>query len=331
MRPLRYDYTRYATATKRTKLFMRKGLIFYFCIVCGYFSFSQSVENQQIDSLVIPAAELYQQTWSSANTVVRSGMFGKNITMSLPLNLSEENAFVFPCANKPKVCSPYGMRGNKMHTGTDIKQNLGDSILAAWDGVVRMANKNYYAYGGTVVIRHANGLETLYAHLSEIAVEPNQAVKAGDLIGKAGRTGRATTEHLHFEIRFLYAHFNPKTIIDFDNHKLCADTLFVKNGKFYGKETSIEQDNTEDADTEYDKENEADDDLTAIIEELKQAKETVDKQENKPESAYHTVKKGDTLYSISKRYNISIEEICKLNNIFENNVLNIGQKLKIKK
>ena len=306
---------------------MRSLVLFYLHVICSFLSFSQSGENLKTDSIVIPAAELYQYTWDGANTVVRSGMFSKNTALSLPLCLDGESAFVFPCVNKAKVCSPYGMRSNRIHSGTDIKQNQGDSILAAWDGLVRMANKNYYGYGGIVVIRHANGLETLYAHLSKIEVEPNQAVKAGDLIGKAGRTGRATTEHLHFETRFLYVHFNPATIIDFENHKLRADTLFIKNGKFYGKETEDSQD-SEDADTEYyDTE---DIDLMEIVDELKQAKENSDSLANRPESSYHIVKKGDTLYSISREYKISIQEICRLNNINENNVLNIGQRLKIK-
>lgn len=310
----------------------KQGVIFYLFLFCAHFLFSQTGENQKNDSLVIPAAQLYQHTWSDANTVLRKGMLHANITHSLPLNREGENAFVFPCVNKPIVCSPYGMRGNKMHSGTDIKQNLGDSILAAWDGVVRMANKNYYDYGGTVVIRHANGLETLYAHLSEIEVEQNQVVKAGDFIGKAGRTGRATTEHLHFETRFLYVHFNPKTIIDFDNHKLCADTLFVKNGKIYSQATDAIED-LKDTNEENEYENN-DDDLQAIVDELKQLKEEINNTKetiDSLDSSYHIVKKDDTLYSISRKYNISIQEICQLNNINENNVLDIGQKLKIKK
>jgi len=307
----------------------KRGTIFYLFLFCVYFSFSQSGENQKVDDIVIPSDELYQQTWGGANTVVRSGMFQKNIALSLPLNLSKENTFVFPCVNRPKVCSPYGMRGNKMHSGTDIKQNMNDSILAVWDGVVRMTNKSYYGYGGIIVIRHANGLETLYAHLSEIEVNENQAVKAGDLIGKAGRTGRATTEHLHFEVRFLYTHFNPKTIIDFDNHKLCADTLFVKNGKFYGKEADASQD-TEVTDIENNEENNEDSDLLSIVEDLKQANKGINTNSATTIPSHHIVEKGDTLYSISRKYNISVQEICKLNNINENNVLSIGQKLKIK-
>jgi len=317
----------------REKIFASKGcfckkqsLIFCLYLFCIPFSFSQSIENEKNDSLIIPADALYLHTWGGVNTVVRSGMFDKNMRLSLPLNLPLENAFVFPCVNKPKVCSPYGMRGNRMHSGTDIKQNLGDSIVSAWDGVVRMTNKNYYGYGGIVVIRHANGLETVYAHLSAIEVEQNQVVKAGDLIGKAGRTGRATTEHLHFEIRFLYVHFNPKTIIDFDNHKLCADTLFIKNGKFYGKEANALQD-FEDTDNEHVAENTADEDLQAIVSDLQQLKNANPAKT----SSYHIVVKNDTLYSISKKYNISIEEICQLNNINVKNALQIGQKLKIKR
>lgn len=304
---------------------------FYLVVFCVYVSFSQSDVNQIADSVVIPANALYLNTWDKANTVVRTGMLDKNKYVVLPLNLLEENPFVFPCVNKPKVCSPYGMRGNRMHTGMDIKQNQGDSIVAAWDGVVRMASKSYYGYGGTVVIRHSNGLETLYAHLSQIEVEPNQAVKAGEMIGKAGRTGRATTEHLHFETRFLYNHFNPRIIIDFENHELCADTLFVKNGKFYGKEA----DDSDDLENEMESSLE-DEDLFAIVDDIKQTKEqtvstTTNNSNANTSSPYHIVKSKDTLYAISKKYNISIQEICKLNNIKEDDVLSIGQKIKIRK
>jgi murein DD-endopeptidase MepM/ murein hydrolase activator NlpD len=303
------------------KIILRKQNVFtfYLLVCCACFAFSQSAENLNADSVVVPANELYLGTWDAANTVVRTGMLDKSKQAALPLNPQGENSFVFPCINKSHVISAYGLRSGRMHTGTDIKQNLGDSIVAAWDGVVRMANKSYYGYGGTVVIRHSNGLETLYAHLSQIEVAPNQIVKAGELIGKAGRTGRATTEHLHFETRFLYTHFNPKLIIDFENHRLCADTLFVKNGKFHGKDAEDSEDFDKDEVTEV---MEDEDLLAIIVEDIKSASSI---------TIHHIVKKGDTLYSLSRKYNISIQEICALNNINENNVLSIGQKIKVRK
>jgi len=249
---------------------------------------------------------------------LKSNIFDKNRDYILPLQIEGSN-FVFPTARKTHVCSPYGIRSGRMHTGMDVKQALGDSIVAAWDGVVRMANKNYYGYGGTIVIRHFNGLETLYAHLSSIEVKENQVVRAGELIGFAGRTGRATTEHLHFETRFLYEYFDPRTIIDFNTFSLKTDTLFIRKGKFSGSLQFT-------PDVEHEEEQLSD--STIITENL----EKIEKTEAKPsiQPSYHIVKKGDTLYSIAKTNKIDIKYLCQINNITQESILQIGQKLKLK-
>lgn len=135
-----------------------------------------------------------------------------------------ESEFRYPCDGK--LISNYGMRGRRMHTGVDLKANYGDNIYAAFDGVVRMA-KYYSGYGNVVVIRHYNGLETVYSHNSKNKVKVNQAVKAGDVIALAGRTGRATTEHLHFEVRVQGQAFNPNLLIDVTNRKLQQKPLYV--------------------------------------------------------------------------------------------------------
>ncbi|MDR1879261.1 MAG: peptidoglycan DD-metalloendopeptidase family protein [Bacteroidales bacterium] len=297
---------------------------------------SSEVNQSTIDSLLyIPSSDLYQHTWGGANTRLRTDLLNINSDYTLPLQSETESAFVFPCVNKPHVCSSYGMRNGRMHTGTDIKQNLGDSIVAAWDGVVRMANNNYYAYGGTVVIRHHNGLETLYAHLSDIVVSENQELKAGTLIGYAGRTGRATTEHLHFETRFLYEHFNPNTIIDFNTFSLKCDTLYVHKGKFTNTPPVVliaGQDTVESPQTDsVERETTSEVAVTAPKEQLSSV-QTV--QQTQPSSAksydIYTVKQGDTLYSIAKSRNMTVDELCKINNIRKDNVLQIGQKLKLK-
>lgn len=295
--------------------------------------FSSPVDSlhSTVDTILIPSADLYQHTWGGENTRLRTNLLDRQRNYCLPLQIETESSFVYPCVNNSFVCSPYGMRSGRMHTGMDIKQKLGDSIVAAWDGMVRMAKKNYYAYGGTVVIRHANGLETLYAHLSSVDVEENQEVKAGELIGKAGRTGRATTEHLHFETRFLYEHFDPRTIIDFATFSLCADTLFVQKGKFRTNDailitngnlqldSNIIAMDSSQMDTSVEEEI-----ATEII--LKQ-KEITTTENNK--DSFFIVKKGDTLYSISRKYNMSVQTLCRLNNLTENSILSIGQKLKL--
>ena len=116
--------------------------------------------------------------------------------------------------------------GYPVHSGVDIKLESGDPVSVAFDGVVRMARK-YSGYGNCVVVRHFNGLETLYAHLSKIIVKVNEQVKAGDIIGLGGHTGHATCNHLHFETRFQGKAFNPKELINFDNYSLLSDTFTV--------------------------------------------------------------------------------------------------------
>ena len=273
------------------------------------------------DSVAIPFSALYQNSWGGESTRLKSNIFDKSRDYILPLQIDGNN-FVFPTVRKTHVCSPYGIRSSRMHTGMDVKQALGDSIVAAWDGIVRMANKNYYGYGGTIVIRHFNGLETLYAHLSSIEVKENQTVKAGELIGFAGRTGRATTEHLHFETRFLYEYFDPRTIIDFNTFSLKADTLYVRKGKFSGSSqfaSDVENEENQLSDS------------TIITENLEEIKK-MEKIEVKPhiQPAFYVVKKGDTLHSIAKINKIDIKYLCQINNITQESILQIGQKLKLK-
>ena len=126
------------------------------------------------------------------------------------------------------MISPYG--GKRRHSGVDIKTVPNDKILAAFDGKVTMSGP-YYGYGNCIVIKHANGLETLYSHQSKNIVKVGDMVKAGQVIGLTGRTGRATTEHLHFEVKFMGKRFDPAVIFDHLNRSLKQDmVVFTKNG-----------------------------------------------------------------------------------------------------
>ena len=127
-----------------------------------------------------------------------------------------------------KVISPYG--GKRHHAGTDIKTRANDTVRAVFSGVVRMA-KPYSGYGNVVVIRHPNGLESVYSHNSKNLVKSGDKVRAGQALGLAGRTGRATTEHLHFEVRFKGRTINPNLLFDHVKHKLRAKVLTIgRNG-----------------------------------------------------------------------------------------------------
>ena len=119
------------------------------------------------------------------------------------------------------------------HKGLDIKVTRGDTIRAAFDGVVRYAKYNRGGFGYLVIVRHYNGLETYYAHLSKIPVRVNQVVKSGDLVGLGGSTGRSRGPHLHFEIRYKDIPLDPLRVIDFDNQKLIADNFPITRKVFY--------------------------------------------------------------------------------------------------
>jgi hypothetical protein len=128
---------------------------------------------------------------------------------------------------KGKICSDFGVRGWRMHNGVDIKLQKGDTVHCAFDGVVRVSKSVRGGYGRYVMVRHTNGLETLYGHLSELLVEPNQLVHAGDIIGLGGSTGRAHGTHLHFEVRYLGNTINPHDLINFETYCSNCDTLVI--------------------------------------------------------------------------------------------------------
>ena len=119
-----------------------------------------------------------------------------------------------------KITSPFGPRWRRMHNGLDLKVNIGDTIVAAFDGKVRIVKYERRGYGKYVVIRHDNGLESIYSHNSRNLVKSGDIVKAGDAVGLTGRTGRATTEHLHLEFRIDGQHFNPNLIFDMKDRTL---------------------------------------------------------------------------------------------------------------
>lgn len=148
-------------------------------------------------------------------------------TFRLDLEKIEEKAWAYPLPDA-RVISPYG--GARRHSGVDLKTKPNDEIYAAFDGVV-VASGPYYGYGNCIRIKHAYGLETLYSHQSKNMVKKGDKVKAGQVIGFTGRTGRATTEHLHFEVSFGGKRLDPAIIFDHSNHKLKAATLHLTKGK----------------------------------------------------------------------------------------------------
>ena len=149
-------------------------------------------------------------------------------SMLIDLSLIQKEDYAFPLPGA-KVISPYAGR-RRHHSGVDLKTCANDTIVSAFEGIVRLA-KPYYAYGNVVVVRHYNGLETVYSHNSKNLVKPGDHVKAGQPIALTGRTGRATTEHLHFEVRVNGQHFNPNMVFNLEERKLNDQCLvFTKKG-----------------------------------------------------------------------------------------------------
>lgn len=245
---------------------------------------------------------------------------------SLVLELSKMGGeFCYPY--KGKVISGYGYRGRSMHTGVDIKAVPRDTIRAAFDGVVRMS-KPYSGYGNVIVVRHYNGLETVYSHNARNLVHPNDVVKAGEGIALAGRTGRATTEHLHFEVRVNGNHINPKLLIDTDNYCLRSDDMVISR-----RGTSLVVSNSTAKQVAGQLGTTSAPSATMAASEVKKETEVQKQTEtasDRVEKQYHTVAKGDILSRIAIKYKTSVAKICSLNNITEKKVLQIGMKLRVK-
>lgn len=159
-------------------------------------------------------------------------VFEKKQTYKWNLEEMKKGSWAYPLPGA-KVISPYG--GKRRHSGVDLKTKPNDEIVAAFDGVVTRSN-SHYGYGLCIVVKHANGLETLYSHQSKNLVKVGDKVKAGQVIGLTGRTGRATTEHLHFETVFKGRRFNPNLIFDHNSRQLQKSTLtLTKNGGITSK------------------------------------------------------------------------------------------------
>lgn len=153
--------------------------------------------------------------------------FEHDATFKLDLAKIEQEHWAYPLPGA-KVISPYG--GRRRHAGVDLKTKPKDEIVAAFDGVV-VRSGPYYGYGNCITIRHAFGFETLYSHQYKNLVKKGDKVKAGQVIGLTGRTGRATTEHLHFEVHFRGRRLNPSILFDHAKRSLRARTLTLrKNG-----------------------------------------------------------------------------------------------------
>lgn len=187
----------------------------------------QVTEQLMIDSVWVTLKEYYS-TWSTTK-VNPYEIDGEKFTDTLALSLTFDNPSLDWSLPIPKteVTSPFGLRRWRWHYGDDLRLKIGDSVRTAFDGIVRVAQYDRYGYGHYILIRHYNGLETLYGHLSKRLLKPGDIVKAGDVIGLGGNTGRSSGPHLHFEVRYEGNAFDPKEIFDFDLETIRTTTMIV--------------------------------------------------------------------------------------------------------
>ena len=209
--------------------------------------------------------------------------------------------FVMPTTST-KVTSRYGYRPSfrRMHKGLDIKVYTGDTIVSAFDGKVRVVRYDAGGYGYYVVVRHKNGLETIYGHLSKQLVVADQEVKAGEPIGLGGNTGRSFGSHLHFETRLLGAAINPELLFDFPAQDVTANFFTFRKADYLPVASSSSANNGR----------------------------RMASSSKKGGSRYYKVRKGDTLSSISKKLGISINSLCGSNNLKRNSTIRPKQILR---
>ncbi|TWO33123.1 peptidoglycan DD-metalloendopeptidase family protein [Seonamhaeicola sediminis] len=234
----------------------------------------------------------------------------KEVHVKFPLKIQfEDSTYHSPIGKDKVVTSHYGWRWGRAHKGIDIDLITGDSIFAMFDGVVRMSRYTS-GHGRTVVVRHYNGLETVYAHLSRYGVKENDTVAKGDYLGKGGTSGNARGSHLHLVINYKGVSINPEYLFKFDdNNTIRAKELWVTK-----KWTQPIFHNSR---------------RQSHIKPLLTKKEALASL-IKQRSIY-VVRPGDTLSRISVNNNVTIASICKLNQIRRNSVIKIGQKLLIEK
>jgi hypothetical protein len=288
---------------------------------CTHFKNTQLQINKEVQLLKtlvlgdfsdVPVAEVSmvptQKDWIADNWVTTRFNPYENTVLEFPFKISfKDTAFTSPILRKKVVTSHFGWRRGAVHKGIDVDLITGDKVLAMLGGKVRYV-KWHYGHGQVVVIRHYNGLETVYAHLSKQMVEVNDSVTQGHVIGKGGVSGNARGSHLHLEVRYQGTCLNPEYFFDFgEENKIRAQEIWV-NKKWSQAYTQNSRKTAE----------------IHVCHSLEEAVKIADAP-----TFVHTIKRGDTLSSISHTYQVSVTNLCRTNHISQKTLLRIGQQISI--
>ncbi len=254
-------------------------------------------EEVQVDDSVWVKIAGYYAIWDTHN-INPYRKDGRKIEDTINLKLfDEKHGYKMPLVKTP-VTSDFGFRGYRWHYGTDLDLDTGDSVKTAFDGVVRISKWDGGGYGNYIVVRHVNGLETLYGHMSKPVAKVGQFVKAGELIGWGGSTGRSSGPHLHYEVRYEGNPIDPEELYNFPEYLLKGEDFQVTSALFnyYNKAKKASSSRS------------------------KAARRTV----------YHSVRKGEVLGTIARKYGVSVSQLTRLNRISTKTTLGIGRRLRIK-
>lgn len=262
------------------------------------------INKEQMGS---PSAQLYKE-WNN-----KYAHRATELPDSFLINLKH---FCMPTTSKV-ITSNFGRRWGRMHKGIDVKVYIGDTIRSAFSGKVRIVKYEANGYGNYVVIRHYNGLETIYGHMSKHLVKENQIVKASEPIGLGGNTGRSTGSHLHFETRLCGVALNPALMFDFRNQDVTGDTYMFHRDTYENESVLANKARGKSA---------GDDE--AVAEETSSSKSRKQSSASSSDIRYHKVKRGETLSSIAKKRGTTIDKLCKLNHISKRMRIRPGQILR---
>ena len=248
-----------------------------------------------------PSAQLYQD-WSN-----RYAHRATELPDSFNINLRH---FCMPTTSRV-ITSNFGSRWGRQHKGLDIKVYIGDTIRAAFDGKVRIVRYEAGGYGNYVVIRHHNGLETIYGHMSKQLVDENDVVRAGDPIGLGGNTGRSTGSHLHFETRLCGVALNPALMFDFRNQDVTGDNYLFRRETYDRESLAATRSRGKN------------DDVASVSNDT-----SIGDNIESGDVRYHKVSRGETLASIARKRGTTVDNICKLNHITKTQKVRPGQILR---
>ncbi len=306
---------------------MRLYYLFVFACLTSFTTYSQTIDSISVKTEVevkkpqihasfpMASATLYilhhtktaKKDWIAENWNTKVFNPYKKILKEYPLQISfEDSTYASPIPRKKVITSRYGWRNRRPHNGIDIDLITGDRVMSMFDGVVRYVNY-HSGHGKTVVVRHYNGLETVYAHLSKQLVKVNDTVQKGQVIGKGGTTGNARGSHLHLEVLYQGIPIHPEYVFDLSNeeNKIRNSEIWVTR-----RWTTAYRHNSK---------------RKSKIELCTTKDEAIASKAN--ETKIYTVRRGDTLSRISNKYNVSIASLCKANAIRKTSTLRIGQKL----